>query len=148
MTKKTSNHTKSLKIPKLILQSSKLISFFLPKLAILFAAKLFTSPIKHKIPKRELEMDSKSTQTLIEIPKINKKVVLYQYGESNKKNLLVHGWSGARNTTIQSCRRISETGYSTICFDARAHGKYPEKLLFWINPKSCEKIIKRNRIGT
>ena len=83
-----------MKIPKIILHSSKLIAYFSPNLATLFAAKLFTSPIKHKIPKREWEMDSKSTQTLIEIPKINKKVMLYQYGESDKKILLVHGWSG------------------------------------------------------
>lgn len=76
MTKKTSNRTQSLKIPKTILISSKLIAYFSPKLVTLFAAKLFTSPIKHKIPKRELEMDAKSTKKLVEIPKINKKVVL------------------------------------------------------------------------
>jgi hypothetical protein len=69
----TSKHIESLKIPKIILQSSKFIAYFSPKLAILFAAKLFTSPTKHKIPKRELEMDRKSAQTLIEIQKVNKK---------------------------------------------------------------------------
>ena len=39
MTKKTSNPTQSLKIPKLILQSSKLIAYFSPKLSTLYAAK-------------------------------------------------------------------------------------------------------------
>ena len=63
MTKKTSIHTESLKIPKIILLTSQFISFISPKLVTLFAAKLFTIPLKHKIPKRELEMDSKSTQT-------------------------------------------------------------------------------------
>lgn len=127
MTKNTSNHTQSLKIPKLILQSSKLITFFSPKLATLFAAKLFTSPIKHKIPKRELEMDDKSTQTLIEITKINKKVVLYQYGESNKKILLVHGWSGRGTQLFKIADELLKIGYSTISFDAPAHGKSPGK---------------------
>ena len=82
MTKKTTNHTQSLKIPKIILLTSKLISFISPKLITLFAAKLFTTPIKHKIPKRELEMDRKSVQKLIPVPAINKEVVLYQYGKS------------------------------------------------------------------
>ncbi len=123
----TSKQTQSLKIPNIILHSSKLISIFSPKLVTLFAAKLFTSPIKHKIPKRELEMDSKSTQTLIEIPKINKKVVLYQYGESSKKILLVHGWSGRGTQLFKIADELVKTGYSTISFDAPAHGKSPGK---------------------
>ncbi len=125
MSKNTSKHTQSLKIPKLILQSSKLISFFSPKLATLFAAKLFTSPIKHKIPKRELEMDSKSIQKLIKIPSINKKVVLYQYGKSDKKILLVHGWSGRGTQLFKIADELVKADYSTISFDAPAHGKSP-----------------------
>lgn len=123
----TSKQTQSLKIPNIILHSSKLISIFSPKLVTLFTAKLFTSPIKHKIPKRELEMDSKSTQTLIEIPKINKKVVLYQYGESSKKILLVHGWSGRGTQLFKIADELVKTGYSSISFDAPAHGKSPGK---------------------
>ena len=116
-----------MKIPKTILHSSKLIAYFSPNLATLFAAKLFTSPIKHKIPKREWEMDSKSTQTLIEIPKINKKVMLYQYGESSKKILLVHGWSGRGTQLFKIADELLKAGYSTISFDAPAHGKSPGK---------------------
>ncbi|WP_317173152.1 hypothetical protein [Flavobacterium soyangense] len=71
---KASNHKKLLKIPKLILQVSKFITFISPKLATLFSAKLFSTPIKHKIPKRELEMDSKSIQNRFKIRAINNKV--------------------------------------------------------------------------
>ena len=125
MTKNSSKHTESLKIPKLILQSSKFIAYFSSKLVTQFAAKLFTSPIKHKIPKRELEMDSKSIQKLIEIPSINKKVVLYQYGKSSKKILLVHGWSGRGTQLFKIADELVKEGYSTISFDAPAHGKSP-----------------------
>src|SRR3970282_2447643 len=127
MTKNSSKHTESLKIPKLILQSSKFIAYFSSKLVTQFAAKLFTSPIKHKIPKRELEMDSKSIQKLIEIPSINKKVVLYQYGKSSKKILLVHGWSGRGSRLFKIADELVKEGYSTISFDAPAHGKSPGK---------------------
>ncbi|HEY4628964.1 MAG TPA: alpha/beta hydrolase [Flavobacterium sp.] len=127
MTKNSSKHTESLKIPKLILQSSKFIAYFSSKLVTQFAAKLFTSPIKHKIPKRELEMDSKSIQKLMEIPSINKKVVLYQYGKSSKKILLVHGWSGRGTQLFKIADELVKTGYSTISFDAPAHGKSPGK---------------------
>jgi pimeloyl-ACP methyl ester carboxylesterase len=125
MTKNTSKHTESLKIPKLILQTSKFIAYFSSKLATLFAAKLFTSPIKHKIPKRELDMDSKSIQKLIKIPSINKKVILYQYGKSNKKILLVHGWSGRGTQLFKIADELVKAEFSTISFDAPAHGKSP-----------------------
>lgn len=128
MTKKASIHTQSLKIPKVILLTSKLISFISPKLITLFAAKLFTTPIKHKIPKRELEMDRKSIQKLTYIQAIKKEVVLYKYGESKKKILLVHGWSGRGTQLFKIAEELQKAGYSTISFDAPAHGKSPGKM--------------------
>ena len=128
MTKKASIHTQSLKIPKVILLTSKLISFISPKLITLFAAKLFTTPIKHKIPKRELEMDRKSIQKLTYIPAIKKEIVLYQYGESKKKILLVHGWSGRGTQLFKIAEELQKAGYSIISFDAPAHGKSPGKM--------------------
>ena len=73
--------------------NAKLLQAISPKLATLFAAKLFKTPIKHRIPKRELPMEENSKQTKLFIPKINKEIVVYNYGESNRKVLLVHGWS-------------------------------------------------------
>ena len=125
MPKKTLNPKQSLKISNLILQFSKIIASISPKLSILFAAKLFSTPIKHKIPKRELEMDRKSVQKLIEIPSINKKVVIYQYGESDKKIILSHGWSGRGTHLFKIADALLKEGYSTISFDAPAHGKSP-----------------------
>ncbi|MES2854113.1 MAG: alpha/beta hydrolase [Bacteroidota bacterium] len=133
MTKKTSNHTQSLKIPRIILLTSKLISFISPKLITLFAAKLFTTPIKHKIPKRELEMDRNSIQKLIPVPAINKEVVLYQYGKSEKKILLVHGWSGRGTQLFKIADELLKAGYSTISFDAPAHGKSPGKTTIMVD---------------
>ncbi|MEM8520894.1 alpha/beta hydrolase [Flavobacterium sp. PL12] len=128
MTKNSSVHTQSLKIPKIMLVTCKLISLISPKLITLFASKLFTTPIKHKIPKRELDMDRKSTQKLINIPEIGKEIVLYQYGDSKKKILLVHGWSGRGTQLFKIADELVKQGYSTISFDAPAHGKSPGKM--------------------
>lgn len=133
MAKKTSNHTQSLKIPKIILLTSKLISFISPKLITLFAAKLFTTPIKHKIPKREFEMDRNSLQKLVFIPAIDKNVVLYHYGKSDKKILLVHGWSGRGTQLFKIADELLKAGYSTISFDAPAHGKSPGKTTIMVD---------------
>jgi pimeloyl-ACP methyl ester carboxylesterase len=125
MTKHSTKPEKPLKIPRIIILTGKFIHFISPKLATSYAAKLFTTPIKHKVPKRELEMDRNSEQKLIHIPDINKEVVLYQYGISNKKVLLVHGWSGRGTQLFKIADALVKAGYSTISFDAPAHGKSP-----------------------
>lgn len=123
MTKNISNHIKPLKIPKFILLSCKLIAFLSTKWVTIYASKLFTTPIKHKIPKREIEMDQKSVQQKITVHSINKKINVYEYGKGNKKILLVHGWSGRGTQLCKIADEMIKLGYATVSFDAPAHGK-------------------------
>ncbi|MBL7887018.1 MAG: alpha/beta hydrolase [Flavobacterium sp.] len=123
MTKKKDVHAQTLKIPKLILLCAKFLELISPNLATLFAARLFTTPLKHKIPKREFHMNENSIQKTILIPNINKEIVVYHYGKSEKKVLLVHGWSGRGTQLVKIADELIELGYSTISFDAPAHGK-------------------------
>ena len=123
MAKKATNPTQSLKIPQVIILSSKLLAFISPKLVTRFAAKLFTTPVKHKVPKRELEMDQKSTKNTFFIPAIRKSITTYKYGKSEQKVLLVHGWSGRGTQLFKIADELVQNGYSTISFDAPAHGK-------------------------
>lgn len=143
MTKNTDKNTKSLKIPKLILITAKLLSFISTKLLLFFTAKLFTTPIKHKIPKRELEMDNKSLQEIILIPAINKNVMVYHFGECPKKILLVHGWSGRGTQLVKFAYELVDKGYSTISFDAPAHGKSSGKTT--LMPEFIETILELDR---
>jgi pimeloyl-ACP methyl ester carboxylesterase len=116
-------HQSSLKIPKPILVTAKILELTSPKLAAKFAIKLFTKPIKFKLPKREAEMDNNSRQQIVGIPILKKNINVYLYGESERKVLLVHGWSG-RGTQLHSIAdKLLKCGYSTISFDAPAHGK-------------------------
>jgi UDP-2,3-diacylglucosamine pyrophosphatase LpxH len=46
------------------------------------------------MPKREHKMESKSKKQIIKVIAINKEIMTYHYGNSDKKILLVHGWSG------------------------------------------------------
>ena len=123
MSKNTEIQAQTLKIPKIILITAKLFEAISTKLVTLFAAKLFTTPIKHKIPKREFQMDKESVQETVLIPSINKKIVVYHYGKSDKKILLVHGWSGRGTQLVKIADELLHLGYSTISFDAPAHGK-------------------------
>ena len=112
-----------MKVPKPILITAKLLEMISPKLATSFAIKLFITPLKHTIPKRELHMETTSKQTIINLPTLNKKIVVYEYGESPKKILLVHGWSGRGTQLVKIADELVKTGFSTVSFDAPAHGK-------------------------
>lgn len=127
MSKKTKNHSQSLKIPRLILVAAKFISLISTQWLVRFAARLFTTPIKHKIPKREFEMDANSTQERLHVPEINKDIIVYRLGNGAKKILFVHGWSGRGTQLVKFSDALLEKGYSIVCFDAPAHGKSPGK---------------------
>lgn len=124
---KKPKHQQTIKIPKTILYTAKVLETISPTLATQFAIKLFTTPMRHKLPKREIEMDSRSRQQLVNIEAINKKIMLYQYGSGEKKVLLVHGWSGRGTQLVKIADELLKLGYSTISFDAPGHGKAPGK---------------------
>jgi pimeloyl-ACP methyl ester carboxylesterase len=114
-------------IPSSILFTAKILQSVSKKLTVKFAKKLFTTPIRYKLPKREIEMNAKSKQKFLFIPKINKNIMVYHYGTSTKKVLLVHGWSGRGTQLVKIADLLIKMGYSTISFDAPAHGKSPGK---------------------
>lgn len=118
--KKSSTTTQ---VPKFIVLIGRFLYRISPGLAEKFARKLFITPIKHKIPKREFQMEATSQQTKLFIPSINKEIVVYAYGNSSKKILLVHGWSGRGTQLVKIADAFIEKEYSIISFDAPAHGK-------------------------
>ena len=63
-------------VPKTVLRTSKTLQFLSPKLASLFASKIFTTPVKHKLPNREASMYAAAVKTPLLIPAIKKEVVV------------------------------------------------------------------------
>lgn len=127
-------------IPKIIIGIAQFLQAFSPKLATLYAAKLFTTPMRHKMPKRELGMNQNSQQFPLFVPKINKEIVVYQYGSSDKKVLLVHGWSGRGTQLVKIADALLEQGFMVYSFDAPAHGK--SKGNFSIMPEFIASILE------
>ena len=123
MPKKKQKQAQVIEIPKAILLTAKFLQAVSPSLTTKFAAKLFTTPIRHKLPKRELHMERESVQKSIVVTEIQKEIVVYEYGKSNKKILLVHGWSGRGTQLVKIADELLKLGYMTISFDAPAHGK-------------------------
>lgn len=125
MTKKARKRQNSLKIPNVIIYTAKFLQLFSRKLLTRFCVRLFTTPIRHRIPKREHEMEAQSLQEKMFVPSIKKEIVVYTFGNSPKKVLLVHGWSGRGTQLVKIAERLLDEGYATVSFDAPAHGKSP-----------------------
>lgn len=130
MTKKIRDNTpvQRLLVPSYILVISKLLTKISPFLASRFAAKLFLTPFKYKLPQREKEMDSNSVQKKVIVPSMNREIVTYEYGQSERKILLVHGWSGRGTQLTKIAHALKDEGYMTISFDGPAHGKAEGKM--------------------
>lgn len=131
-------------IPKTILFFFSVLQKISTALTVKFASLLFKSPIKYKVPKREYLMDQKSKQKLVYIPKIEKQIMTYEYGEGFKKILLVHGWSGRGTQLVKIADKLLELGYSTVSFDAPAHGKSPGSTT--LMPEFIESILELEKI--
>lgn len=114
-------------VPKYILITAGILKNISPFLASRFAAKLFLTPFKYKLPERERKMDENSRQIKMEVPSIKKEIVVYEYGNTPQKILLVHGWSGRGTQLAKIAEALVKTGYSTVSFDAPAHGRAPGK---------------------
>ncbi|GLB50250.1 alpha/beta fold hydrolase [Neptunitalea lumnitzerae] len=113
----------SIQIPTQFIYLGKALQFVSKKLAAFYAGSLFMTPIKFKMPKREFHMDKESVQTPLFIPSLQKEIVVYTYGNSDKKILLSHGWCGRGTQLYKIADALLKEGYTTISFDAPAHGK-------------------------
>ena len=130
MTKKTKDKTpvQRLLVPSYILSISRILTTISPFLASRFAARLFLSPFRYKLPEREKEMDKESIQKEVMVPSMNRSIITYEYGKSEKKVLLVHGWSGRGTQLAKIAEALKEQGYMCVSFDAPGHGKAEGKM--------------------
>lgn len=111
------------KIPSSIIYIGKILQFIAPILATKFAIKLFKTPIRFKTPEREKIMANSAQKELLFIPGLNKEVMIYTYGYSKRKVLLIHGWSGRGTQLYKIADKLLENGFMTISFDGPAHGE-------------------------
>lgn len=137
-------HQEGIRVPKAIIYTVRFVQFISTDLVTKLASRIFTSPIKHKIPKREFEMEQKTRQETVFIPEIKKEIVVYHYGDSAKKVLLVHGWSGRGTQLVKFADELLCLGYSTISFDAPAHGKSAGKTT--LMPEFIASILELERL--
>lgn len=112
----------SMPIPKKIKNVAKIIQFLSHRLVTKFALKLFSTPVKFPLPKREKMMWESAQKSRLKVASISKEIDVLTYGFSDKKVLLVHGWCGRSTQLFMIADKLLENGYMVISFDAPAHG--------------------------
>ncbi len=121
-----------MKIPTAIRRSTKLLAVISPKLATRFAVKLFISPLRHDIPKRELDYDRKTAHQRIYIDAIQKEIEVYVYGSGSQTILISHGWSGRGTQLFKIAERLTKMGFRVVSFDGPSHGRSTGKTTLMI----------------
>jgi len=117
------NHKKkNTRITPSVVTFAKFLQFIATPLAADFVLKIFQSPLNHKMPEREQIMYKSAIKEQLNIPSINKKIQVYNYGYSKKKILILHGWAGRGTQLFTISDRLLENGYMVVTIDGPAHG--------------------------
>ncbi len=122
MAKKTKQQG-GVRIPRSIINIGKFLQTFSPDLTVKYVRYLFQKPFNHRMPEAEKHLLDNVRINYLEVPEIGKKIAVYQWGEGNKKALVVHGWSGRATQMYKIINALREKGYAVVSFDAPAHGK-------------------------
>ncbi|WP_456377789.1 alpha/beta hydrolase [Lutibacter sp.] len=130
------------KIPFSIIITGKILQCIAPPLATKFAIKIFRTPIRFKTPEREKMMAKSAKKELLFIPELNKKVMVYTYGYSKRKVLILHGWSGRGTQLYKIADKLLENGFMTISFDGPAHGESTGKTTMMNEFVTASKFIE------
>ena len=120
--KTTSRNHNSFEIPRSVIFFGKILQFFSKDLTVLFAGKIFSTPVKIAAPDRELAMRNSAKNEVLRLPQCGKDINVYVYGYSKQKVLMVHGWAGRGTQLYQIADKVLENRMMVISFDGPAHG--------------------------
>lgn len=99
----------------------KMLFFFAPKQGVKSALLLFATPRIKKLGEKERNILARAVQKRIKYEGLE--IQMYQWGDSHKTALLVHGWEGHAGNLGAFVAPLLEKGYRVVAFDAPAHGK-------------------------
>ena len=87
-------------------------------------------------------MERESVQEKLYVPELRKSINVYLYG-AGPRILLVHGWSGRGTQLVKFAEALKKEGFSTVSFDAPAHGKSEGKTAIMPQFIACVQEIGR-----
>lgn len=116
---------RSFEVPVFISRTMSFLEFLHWRLALKYALKLFFTPIKFPIPKRELSIRKEAQETIIPLGK--REARLFEWGHGDKKVVFMHGWSGRASQFFRLIETLVKEGYHVYSIEGPAHGNSPYK---------------------
>ena len=111
------------KLPWFLTYFAKILDFGFKPLATRFLWKIFSGPIKFKVPSRELDFYNKTSQRKIHVKSVGKKIMLYRVPNNGPRLLFVHGWNGRSSQFYRIIDLLCEQGFDITAVDLPGHGK-------------------------
>src|SRR5689334_15961670 len=100
------------------------LSNLAPTLAARAAARMFTTPRRHRPPEREAEAEARGER--IRIRTANGELSALRFGWGNGPRVLaMHGWEGRATQWGPLAELLDRAGFEVIAIDAPAHGLSP-----------------------
>jgi len=143
MTPKNSTTVRSrttLRVARAVLQTAYILS---DDLGTSVAARLFTSPRRHRRPAREREILASAREGIVDVtlraPRwhdMQVPIATWRWG-IGPTVLLVHGWEGRGSQLGAFVEPLVAAGMSVVAFDAPGHGNSPEHRLYLTDLADC-----------
>ena len=111
------------KLPLFLVSFAKTLNFVSKGLTTRFLWKIFCSPIKFKVPSREVEFYNKTEQEKVQTKSVSKKIMVYRIPNNGPKILFVHGWNGRSSQFYRIIELLSDNGYDITSIDLPGHGR-------------------------
>ncbi len=119
---RTGNMQQVYPIPKSILSVSKILQSISPSLAAAWSRYFFKKPLEPELKAYEKQWREKAKHHKIPLPRFNKTIHVYQWGDGKKKALVLHGWSSRATRLADLIEKLLNAGYTVYAADAPSHG--------------------------
>lgn len=95
----------------------KFTEYISPQISGKIAAEIFLRPRRHRRPDWEFDILRNASKIFLLYG-----MKVWQFGNFDRKVLLVHGWDGRGSQLGKFIEPLLEQGISVVCFDGPAHG--------------------------
>ncbi len=110
-------------------------------MATQFALRLFFRPLNFPVPEREKPLREKATFHKMTTGK--SEFFVLSWGDSPRKVLFMHGWSGRGTQFFKMIEKVVSLGYQAVAIEAPAHGKSLGKKTHLLEFRDCVLEVSR-----
>ena len=111
------------RLPWFLRFAAKTLNVVSKKLTTRLLWRIFTGPIKFKIPQREQAFYQATSESTLILESIDRKIAVYRIPSEGRRILFVHGWNGRSGQFYTLVKEMAKLGFDITAIDLPGHGK-------------------------